>query len=112
MQVDARLAGVGRRGQTASAPTISSLSPPPESLDALKQLIASRAIRFPARIEVIARHALADPAAMAFESTRAIAERTGASQASVVRFARLLGFGSFAELRELFRSHLRQARGG
>ena len=79
---------------------------PPSDFHCLKDMIANRQITFPKRLEQVARVALDSPDLVAFESSIDLATRCGVSTATVIRFARHLGFKNFREMRLLFRSCL------
>jgi DNA-binding MurR/RpiR family transcriptional regulator len=79
---------------------------PPANLTALKQDIAARRVILPGQLEKIGRYALANPEEVAFGTSRQIAASVGASQSTVSRFVRALGFEEFSEFRDIFRSYL------
>ncbi|MEI9416010.1 MurR/RpiR family transcriptional regulator [Mesorhizobium sp. Cs1321R2N1] len=83
---------------------------PPSDLWALKEDIAARRIVLPGQFEKIGRYALANPEEIAFGTSRQIAASVGASQSTVSRFVRALGFEEFGEFRGIFRSYLRDRK--
>ncbi|MEI9404809.1 transcriptional regulator [Mesorhizobium argentiipisi] len=80
---------------------------PPPNLRTLKEDIAARRVILPGQFEKIGRYAFANPEAVAFGTSRQIAASAGASQSTVSRFVRALGFEEFGEFRDIFRSYLR-----
>lgn len=79
---------------------------PPETLGDLKQMIVRRDVNLSRRMETVMRHVLAEPETIAFGSIKMVAESAKVSPATVQRIAACFGFGSFRELRSLFRDHL------
>jgi len=83
---------------------------PPADLATLKQDIAARRVVLPGQLEKIGRYTLANPEDVAFGTSRQIAASVGASQSTVSRFVRALGFEEFGEFRDIFRSYLRDRK--
>lgn len=67
--------------------------------------------RFSPNQRVLARHVLANHQAVAFSTISQLAQRTGVSEATIVRFAKTLGFPGYPafqkEIRRLVRAELR-----
>lgn len=82
----------------------------PGDMRELKGMFASRALRLPRQLEQIALFALAKPDLVAFGSARSIALACAVSPTTVARFATVLGFDDFRDLKAFFQQHLRNAR--
>lgn len=82
----------------------------PGDMRELKGMFASRALRLPRQLEQIALLALAKPDLVAFGSARSIALACAVSPTAVARFATVLGFDDFRDLKAFFQQHLRNAR--
>lgn len=82
----------------------------PGDMTELKGMFASRALRLPKQLEQIALVALAKPELVAFGSARSIALACAVSPTTVARFATVLGFDDFRDLKAFFQQHLRNAR--
>lgn len=82
----------------------------------LRRVITQRAAELPPQQRVIADHLLEHLQAVPFLSIPELARRTGASEATVVRFAQRIGFTGFSELKaalvELLQSRLEAAGTG
>jgi DNA-binding MurR/RpiR family transcriptional regulator len=74
------------------------------SLESLKALVASGRVEFPERMKTIGVYAFRNPHEMAFESIQWIADAT--SPSSVHRFAKILRFSNYSELRKIFQRHI------
>jgi DNA-binding MurR/RpiR family transcriptional regulator len=60
----------------------------------------------PAAQQRVAELAVADPEALAFGTAQTVAERTGTSAPTVLRFAAALGFDGYTSLRDAVRIEL------
>lgn len=81
---------------------------PPKSLVELKCLIAERRIVFPERLECVAREVLKEPEIVAFGSAATIARKCKVSETTVLRLPKCFGLETFADLKRLFRGHIRE----
>lgn len=79
----------------------------PASFRSLKDEIAKRNLRFPARVENVARLCFDNPQLLAFEATTVIAKRAGISRSKVLRFAYLIGFKDIKSARRIFQDEIR-----
>jgi len=79
----------------------------PVSFRSLKDEIVKRNLRFPARVENVARLCFDDPERLAFETTTVIARRAGVSRSTVLRFAILIGFSDIKSARRIFQDEIR-----
>lgn len=78
----------------------------PDSLDALKALVASGRVEFSDRIRQIGIYAFQHPHQMAFLTIQEIAKVTNTSSSSVHRFAKTIGFSDYTALRRIFQKHI------
>lgn len=84
----------------------------PKDLAAFKQMIASRQIVFPDRLERVARLAFDRPEAVAFGTLQSVAKECAVATSTVFRAARAAGFDGFSDFKLLFERHIRSQRRG
>jgi DNA-binding MurR/RpiR family transcriptional regulator len=87
--------------------TIESEDGPPRDFRALRDLMVSRAIKLPKRLQQVANFAMANPDEIAFGTAASIAERADVQPSTLVRFSQAIGYRGFSELQDVFRERLR-----
>lgn len=79
---------------------------PPRNWRELHAFVMANSSVFPRQLALLADFALHHPDIMAFGTCASIARRAGVSATTVCRLADVLGYGSFRDLRKLFRDDL------
>ncbi|MFS8049226.1 MurR/RpiR family transcriptional regulator [Rhizobium sp. BR 314] len=79
----------------------------PRDLGDLKKLIAARAIVFTRQSERVARLAIEKPEVFAFGTLQSIAAECCVGPTTVARAAKMAGFESFADFKDLVREHFK-----
>ena len=80
----------------------------PRDLKAVRALIEQRRSSLPKRLVQIADFALANPQEIAFGTVAGVSQLAGVQPSALVRFAQALGYGGFADLQDVFRTHARE----
>jgi len=80
---------------------------PPRDFAELRDLILAQEGRLPKRLAQVAAFAVANPDEIALGTAASLAERVEVQPSTLVRFAKVLGFGGFSELQAMFRNRLR-----
>ncbi|WP_062118608.1 MurR/RpiR family transcriptional regulator [Aureimonas sp. AU40] len=79
----------------------------PENFAALRERLASGAVKLPKRLKQVASFALAQPDEIALGTVTSIADKAGVQPSTLIRFSQALGFAGFSDLQALFRERLR-----
>src|SRR5579859_4899213 len=78
----------------------------PGTADELRDVILERYDDFSKRLKQIARYVLDHPNDLALETLAVVAERSGAQQSAIVRFAKALGFTGASPMQRVLRDGL------
>jgi DNA-binding MurR/RpiR family transcriptional regulator len=82
---------------------------PPDSLELLRKEIAQKYDELSPRLKQVASHVLDNPNDIALETLAVIASRCNAQPSTIVRFAKVFGYGGASEMQRLFRDEILSA---
>jgi DNA-binding MurR/RpiR family transcriptional regulator len=82
---------------------------PPDSLELLRKEIAQKYDDLSPRLKQVASYVLDNPNDIALETLAVIASRCNAQPSTIVRFAKVFGYGGASEMQRLFRDEILSA---
>ncbi|WP_413206391.1 MurR/RpiR family transcriptional regulator [Rhodospirillum sp. A1_3_36] len=90
--------------------TDNNLEPPPTDFEQFRDMIVARKDSLPKRLAQVGEYAIRNPDDFAFGTAASVSEAIGVQPSTLVRFAKQLGYAGFSDLKDVFRSRIKEQR--